>query len=394
MQRTVRFRLKPTPKQAELLRETLRQHTECFNAVTAYGFENKVKNGVALHKETYYPLRERFCELPSQLICAARVKATEAVASALALLKKGKRVSQPKSSSCPIRYDARTYRIMPEGTTVSLATIDKRQKVELVSYPYAQEQLAKAISFDSADLFERDGNFFLHVVLTLPESEAALTGEVVGIDFGITRPAVASNNRFFGERRWKNIERRYFKRKRSLQSKGTKSAKRRLRQLARKVNRFRSDCDHVVSKRIVQSVPSGTVIVVENLTEIRTRMKARKGSAMKRQMHQWPFARLRVMLEYKAQGRGSEVVGIDPRHTSQTCHHCSFKHRNNRRSQSLFRCRECGFECNADLNASRNIAQKYLATLGKSESSGLLSISLLSRTSVQGQAPPLVGVGS
>jgi putative transposase len=381
MQRTIRFRLQPTPEQAELLRETLRQHTECFNSVASHGWENKEKNGVTLHKETYYPLREKFPQLPSQLVVASRVKATEAVASALALVKKGKKVSQPKCSSCPIRYDARTYRVMPDGTTVSLATINKRQKVELVSYPYAQEQLEKASGFDSADLFERDGNFFLHVVLTLPELESAMTGEVVGVDFGITRPAVANNNRFFGERRWKNIERRYFKRKRSLQSKGTQSAKRRLKQLRYRLTRFRSDCDHVVSKRIVQSVPSGSVIVVENLTEIRTRMKARKGTGLKRQMHQWSFARLRGMIEYKAQGHGCEVVGIDPRHTSQMCCVCGFKHRSNRKTQSLFHCRECGFELNADLNASRNIAQKYLATLGKSESSGLLSISLLSQPS-------------
>lgn len=386
MQRTIRFQLNPTPEQAVLLRETLRQHTECFNEVAAYGWREKVKNGVELHKETYYRLREAFPELPSQLVCASRVKATEAVASALALAKKGKKVSQPKSNSCPIRYDARTYRWMPGGNTVSLATINKRQKVELVAYAYAQQQLTKAVGFDSADLFERDGIFYLHVVLTLPEPEAALSGEVVGVDFGITRPAVASNNRFYGERRWKNIERRYFQRKRSLQSKGTKSAKRRLKQLHRRLTRFRTDCDHVVSKRVVQSVPSGTVIVVENLTEIRTRMKARKGSVMKRQMHQWTFARLRGMLEYKAQGHGCIVTGIDPRHTLQTCCACGFKHRSNRKTQSLFHCRECHFELNADLNASRNIAQKYLVSLGKPETDGLLSISLLSRTSVQGQA--------
>ena len=387
MQRTIRFQLKPTPEQAELLRETLRQHTVCFNAVAAHGWETKQKNGVALHKETYYSLREQFPELPSQLVIASRVKATEAVASALALANKGKRVSQPCFNSCPIRYDARTYRLLPDGTSVSLATIDKRQNVELVLYPYAQKQREKATGFDSADLFERDGIFYLHVVLTLPEPEVKeggtvvgvdFGGTVVGVDFGITRPAVTSNNGFFGERRWKKIERRYFKRKRSLQSKGTKSAKRRLKQLRRRLTRFRSDCDHVVSKRVVQIVPCGSVIVVENLTEIRTRMKARKGTGLKRRMHQWSFARLRGMIEYKAQGSGIKtqgssivVTGIDPRHTSQTCCACGFKHRSNRKTQSLFHCRECHFELNADLAASRNIAQKYLATLGKSESSGL-----------------------
>src|SRR5437868_3262630 len=84
MQRTIRLRLQPTVEQAELLRETLRQHTVCFNAVVSHGWHNKEKNGVTLHRQTYYTMREMFPQLPSQLVVASRVKATEAVASALA----------------------------------------------------------------------------------------------------------------------------------------------------------------------------------------------------------------------------------------------------------------------------------------------------------------------
>lgn len=378
MQRTIRLELNPTPEQSELMSETLRQHTECFNAVALHGWAEQVKNGVELHKATYYALREQFPKLPSQLICASRVKATEAIASAMALAKKGKKVSGPQSKSCPIRYDARSYRVLREDNTVSLATIAGRQKVEFGLYAHAIEAMESAVGFDSADLLCRKGRWFLHLVVTLPEVTVEPSGVVVGVDFGITRPAVASNNLFFGEKRWKNIERKYFKLKRSLQSKGTKSSRRHLKRLARKVQLFRSDCDHVVSRRIVQSVESGSVIAVENLTEIRQRMKARKGTGLKRQMHQWSFARLRAMIAYKAEAKGIMVTGIDPRHTSQTCCKCGFKHRGNRKSQSLFHCRECHFELNADLNASRNIARKYLATLGKSESSGVMSMTLSS----------------
>ena len=362
--------LKPTPEQSALLLETLRQHTECFNAVAAHGWEEQIKNGVELHKATYSDLRARFPQLPSQLVCASRVKATEAIASAMALAKKGKKVSGPQSKSCPIRYDARSYRVIRSEGVVSLATISKRQKVAFRLYDYARDAMEAATGFDSADLVYRKGKWFLHLVVTMVEPEVEKCGEVVGVDFGITRPAVASNNRFFGEKRWKNIERKYFKLKRSLQSKGSRSAKRHLRKLALRVSRFRSDCDHVVSRRIVQSVSPGSVIVVENLTEIRTRMKARKGPALKRQMHQWSFARLRAMITYKAQEKGIEVAGVDPRHSSQTCSKCGFKHRGNRKSQSVFRCRECHFELNADLNASHNLGFKYLATLGISKGSG------------------------
>ena len=52
MQRTIKLQLEPTREQADALLETLRQHTECFNAVCAYGWMHAEKNGVRLHHQT------------------------------------------------------------------------------------------------------------------------------------------------------------------------------------------------------------------------------------------------------------------------------------------------------------------------------------------------------
>ncbi len=57
MERTIVVQLHPTPEQARTLKETLEQHTACFNAVTREGFDTGCSNGVELHKRTYYPLR-------------------------------------------------------------------------------------------------------------------------------------------------------------------------------------------------------------------------------------------------------------------------------------------------------------------------------------------------
>src|SRR5947209_14863873 len=88
MDRTIVVHLKPTPEQASSLKKTLGQHTACFNTVVHEGFTAKCSNGVELHKATYYPLRATFPDLPAQLVCAARVKATETVKSALTWAKK------------------------------------------------------------------------------------------------------------------------------------------------------------------------------------------------------------------------------------------------------------------------------------------------------------------
>ncbi len=46
---------------------------------------------------------------------------------------------------------------------------------------------------------------------------------------------------------------------------------------------------------------------------------------------------------------------VDPRDTSRRCSRCGYVDKRNRVSQSEFRCRACGYELNADLNAAENI---------------------------------------
>ena len=62
-----------------------------------------------------------------------------------------------------------------------------------------------------------------------------------------------------------------------------------------------------------------------------------------------------AFLSYKAQRAGVPVVQVDPRYTSQTCAECGHRERSNRKNQSEFRCKACGHESHADVNAARNI---------------------------------------
>jgi transposase len=55
----------------------------------------------------------------------------------------------------------------------------------------------------------------------------------------------------------------------------------------------------------------------------------------------------------KAPGR---VEKVNPAYTSQRCSACGHVAAESRESQALFRCVACGFACNADVNAARNIA--------------------------------------
>jgi transposase len=78
------------------------------------------------------------------------------------------------------------------------------------------------------------------------------------------------------------------------------------------------------------------------------------------------------------------VIYVNPKHTSQRCSRCGYIDKDNRHG-SVFRCRNCGFELNVDLNASRNIG-----ALNKSEYFRLMSASRSLRFD---ETPPTGGAG-
>ncbi len=363
------MKLTPSPVQADALTETSRLFTQAFNRFVELGWDAGVSNATKLHYLAYYPIRSELPTLNSNLINTARAKAAEAIKSAFALKKLERTVSMPISDACPPRYNVHTYKVDWESQTVRISLVGERQTIRFNVPDYNAAYAGYPV--DTADLLFRHGRWWLHVVVTVPAPEIAPTDQIVGIDLGITRPAVTSNNRFLGKRAWKAIEGKLFHLKRALQKQGTKSAKRHLKRVRHKQARFRRNTDHILSKQIVASAESGGTIVLENLTDIRKRTNIRKRTATSRRVHSWSFAQLKSFVVYKAEERGCTVVAVDPRHTSQMCSCCGHTARNNRRSRGRFVCQKCGYELHADLNAARNIAAKYHTSVAIRDAGGL-----------------------
>jgi putative transposase len=387
MDRTIKIQLHPTPEQVIALRETLEQFTQAYNLVCAYGWQQNEKNGVRLHHGTYYDTKSVCPGLVSDLLIQARVKATETLKSVFTWkvkhearyqkkvanakkqgkpVPKFKPVKRPVSVLCPVRYNVHTYSLTWETQTVRLSTSQGKQTIPFTVPHFSEHYSGNPIS--TADLCYRKGKWWLHVVVSVNEPDIAKNPLVVGVDLGLNHPAVTSERQFLGTPHWKEVDRRYFRIRRKLQSKGTKSAKRHLKKLSQKQQRFHRDCDHVLSKRIIQHTPQGAIVVLENLSNIRDNSKIGRGKQNKnvdnkRKLHSWTFAQLYGFIAYKGQEHGICVERVDPRHTSQTCSKCGYQHRSNRRSQSLFQCRQCGYTLNADLNAAKNIRDKHLTCL-------------------------------
>ena len=350
MSRTIKIKL-DIP--IETIKPTVEAYTKGFNFVCQTGWNDSDSNGVSLHHKTYKELRKY---LPSQLAVSARMKATEALKSVKAKLRKKQKATCPQSKQVAIRFDDRSYNVWFDRNEISILTIDGRKRFPIFIPEYFKQYLTWKRC--SADLFIRKNKVFLHIVMTKDVTDSKLTGKVVGIDRGIKKIAVTSENQFFSGGQIKKVSKRYEKLKSALQSCDSKSAKRHLRKISKKENRFRADCNHVITKRIVESFDSGAVITIENLKGIRQRVRLRK--KQRGELHKWNFFQFDQFLTYKAEARGIKIGYVDARYTSQKCSVCGYISRSNRQSQAVFKCKHCGFSLNADLNAARNIRQNYL----------------------------------
>lgn len=119
-----------------------------------------------------------------------------------------------------------------------------------------------------------------------------------------------------------------------------------------KEKRIHESINHKYSKALIDyAVKKGCgTIQMENLTNVTAHANAF--------LKNWTYYNLQQKIEYKATEKGIKVVYVEPKYTSQRCSKCGCIHKENRPEQAIFKCIECGFEANADYNASQNIGIK------------------------------------
>ena len=193
---------------------------------------------------------------------------------------------------------------------------------------------------------------------------------VVGLDRGIRFLAVS----FDGEKTCfasgapvKRKRAHYKELRKELQFRRTRSARKRIRSLGQRENRWMGDVNHCLSKALVSHYPAGTLFVLEDLTGIRSatervRLKDRYVSVS------WAYYDLEQKLKYKAGRAGSHVINTDPAYTSQTCPVCGHAERKNRNhEQHLFRCCKCGYRSNDDRVGAMNLWRMGIQYLPKAQ---------------------------
>jgi putative transposase len=198
-------------------------------------------------------------------------------------------------------------------------------------------------------------------------------GETVGVDRGVAVSAALSTGELLhapgltrGEsKRLLRLERKLASAKRgSGRRRRVKHAISRLR--ARERDR-RKDWVEKTSTKLAREFD---IIRIEHLnvegmtrsakgTWDRPGRQVRAKAGLNREILRSAWGLLALRLEEKAPGR---VERVTPHFTSQRCSACGRVDAKSRESQARFTCTTCGFACNADVNAARNIAAGHAVT--------------------------------
>lgn len=255
----------------------------------------------------------------------------------------------------------RDWSYLNTSTQLSLNTLTGRKKVDFVYKNFDQYLDSSRWKFGSIKLLQFKNNWYIHLSATtpLPEYELKQTRHIVGIDRGLRFLTACydeqSQTLLYSGQKVLRTRRKYKKLRAQLQAKGTKSAKRRLKKIGQRENRFMSDVNHRLTKTLVEHYGPNTIFALEDLVNVRF---ATEKAAKKRryEMVSWAFYQFEQFLAYKANLNSSTVVKFSPRFTSQRCPKCGRIRKENRNHElHLYICDKCGYKSNDDRLAAMNI---------------------------------------
>ncbi|MGY2837242.1 RNA-guided endonuclease InsQ/TnpB family protein [Thermostichus sp. MS-CIW-41] len=366
---TVPCKLKVSQSQAAKLDATMDAFVQALNWVNQNTPE-KVVNAVKLQSLCYYQIRARF-GLSSNLARTTSRLRDQQVCRRLAGARK---VAQQKNR--PVKafkrgfatYDARIFSFREKDWTVSLTTVGGRERFELAIGRYQRERLAGSNPKSATLVKRKDGSYSIQICVETEPCPPQGTDRVLGVDFGRTDIAHTSEGDNWNGQQLNRIRDHHSRLRAVLQrkaSKGTRSSRRRCRELLQRLSgkerRFQAWVNHRISKAIVsRAKATNSALALEDLTGIRERVNQQpRSKTERRRANSWAFYQLRQFLEYKALRAGVALILVPPAYTSQTCHRCLHIHPDpaqSYRSGKKFKCGHCGWEGDADLNGANVIA--------------------------------------
>lgn len=299
------------------------------------------------HNKFYYPAREKFPEVPSQVIIKAE---QECLATYKSIRSNKHKITSPfKKKNLSLRLDKRLYSyVKGEPTKIRITTKERKREFQIALYPKL-EQLMSQHQFVDPLIYVRDGKLMISLTFDNAKEKERPT-LCLGVDLGIRRTAACSDGRLIIDKKFNAEKRRLRYLKRCLQSKGTKASRRHLKSIRRKEKNKNKNQTHLVANEILKT--NANIIALENLKGI----KAKKYKTQnKNGVSQVPFFELRRILTYKAENMGKHVCLVSPAFTSQIDSISGIRE-GERRGIRFYA--KSGLVYDADINAAINIARR------------------------------------
>ena len=187
------------------------------------------------------------------------------------------------------------------------------------------------------------------------EIEGKETNGSVGIDLGIKNFAICSDGTIYENKRFYEKSLRKLKisqRKLSNKQKGSNNrdkARLKVSKLHKKVKNQRNDYQHKVSRELVNKY---NIICLETL-KVKNMVKNKR---LSKSINDVSWSSFIEKLEYKIAENQGYLVKIDRFYpSSKTCSNCGCVKESLKLSERTYKCNECGFTIDRDLNASINI---------------------------------------
>ena len=386
--KTMKLRIYPSNEQVQQLQRLTEVYCQACNFVSAYIFEHDFElNSAKINKALYHKIRGTF-GLKAQLTqsvfrtVTARYKTVKeqffqnpykfkdeytgkhyTVYKDLHWLRKPLNFHRPQADL----VRSRDYCFLQKGRMLSLNTLGNRIEVGYEDECF-HDYFDGTWTFGTGKIVGLKGKWYFHLPVSrdIEEFNVANVKHVVGIDRGLRflTAVYDEQGKCSFDRGGEILRKRaeFVKTRKNLQKKGTRSAKRRLRILSGRENRWMSDINHQISKTLVQKYGPDTVFAIEDLTGVSFEESNLQGTKKQNyEKRSWAFYQLEQFLTYKAAENRSAVIKVDPWCTSQRCPKCGAVRKEQRHHHEHEYVCSCGYRANDDLTGARNI--QMLGTL-------------------------------
>jgi putative transposase len=251
-----------------------------------------------------------------------------------------------------------------------LGTLDKGRRIEipLRSYPYFENrkgQRCQTVQINAGDDGTIQAGVITDVSAPFAEERVAYTPMRynLSIDFGLSTLVATDAGDLMGRdalRHLEKLDRRISTIARHRQKAGLKVRSKRYDKAVRQLRGWlKTEINRILNRIVLLHKPAH--LTVEKLDFRMPGLSKR----MNRILTNCGRAVFRAKLQDLEERYGVTHTEVHAAYSSQTCSHCGWVEKANRRSQSEFGCRCCGHRVHADVNAARNLgARRSCSVMG------------------------------